>query len=113
MSNHIHFKNQAMVFSSYGGEPQERAAICRLVGTKESETIGAGIAFFDGASIPWTVLYDEVIVVLEGEFDLTIGERVIHAQAGDVIWVPEKSPLVYSGKKAKVFYALYPVTWKS
>ena len=65
MSNHIHFKNQAMVFSSYGGEPQERAAICRLVGTKESETIGAGIAFFDGASIPWTVLYDEVIVVLE------------------------------------------------
>jgi len=102
-----------MVFSSYGGEPLERASICRLVGTEESETMGAGIAYFDGATIPWTVLYDEVIVVLEGEFDLTVGSDIIHAQAGDVIWIPEKSPLVYSGKRAKVFYALYPVNWKS
>lgn len=113
MSNPIHFKSQEMNFASYAGEPAHKAAICRLVGTDESKTMGAGIAWFDEASIPWTVLYDELIVVLEGEFDLTVGDDTVHAKAGDVIWIPEKSPLVYSGKKAKVFYALYPVNWNN
>ncbi|MFS2197090.1 cupin domain-containing protein [Pseudomonas sp. Pseusp3] len=113
MSNTIHFKRDEMVYSSYGGQPLNRAAICRLVGTDESQTMGAGIAYFDDISINWTVLYDELIVVLEGEFELVLGETTIAAKPGDVIWIPEKTPLAYSGKKAKVFYALYPVNWSN
>lgn len=111
MSKHIHFKAQEMQFSAYGGEVLNKAAICRLVGTDESKTMGAGVAYFDEAFISWTVLYDELIVVIEGEFVLVVGNETINAKAGDVIWIPEKSSLVYSGKKAKVFYALYPVNW--
>jgi ethanolamine utilization protein EutQ len=77
--------------------------------------MGGGVATFDGCSIEWTVLYDELIVVLEGRFRLRIGknfEQVIEAGPGDVIWLPENTPLKYEGEKAKVFYALSPVDWR-
>ena len=75
--------------------------------------MGAGLATFDGCSIEWTVLYDEVIVVLEGLFRLRVGDEVFEGGPGDVIWIPEYTPLKYEGEKATVFYALHPVDWKT
>jgi len=31
---------------------------------------------------------------------------------GDVVWIPENTPLKYEGDKAMVFYALHPVDWR-
>ena len=113
MSDVRHFQQSALQFQPYAGEPVERAAICRLIGPTDSQTMGAGLACFDGVSIEWTVLYDELIVVLEGHFRLRLADRVIDAAPGDVIWVPERTPLAYEGEKARVFYALYPVDWQA
>ena len=113
MADVIHFQKSALQFQPYAGQAPENAAICRLIGPADSQTMGAGLAHFDGCSIEWTVLYDELIVVLEGHFRLRLGERVIEAAPGDVIWVPERTPLAYEGEKACVFYALYPVDWQA
>ncbi|MCY1423468.1 Ethanolamine utilization protein EutQ [compost metagenome] len=113
MSDVIHFQQSELQFQSYGGLPTERAAICRLIGPGDSQTMGAGLARFDDCSIEWTVLYDELIVVLDGHFRLRLADRVIDARPGDVIWVPERTPLAYEGEKATVFYALYPVDWQA
>ncbi len=99
MSQVRHFQQSALQFQSYGGQDIERAAICRLIGPADSETMGAGLARFDGVSIEWTVLYDELIVVLEGNFRLRLADQVIEARPGDVIWVPERTPLAYEGEK--------------
>ncbi len=88
------------------------ATIASLVGPDISRSMGAGIATFDGCSVEWTVLYDEVIVVLEGLFRLRLGTRIIEGGPGDVIWIPENTALRYEGEKAKVFYALSPVDWR-
>jgi ethanolamine utilization protein EutQ len=107
----VHFPKSEMSFSTYGGPPGA-ATIARLVGPEMSKTMGAGIATFDGCSIEWTVLYDEVIVVLEGTFRLVAGAEVYSCKPGDVIWIPENTPIKYEGDKAKVFYALHPVDWR-
>jgi ethanolamine utilization protein EutQ len=110
----LHIKAENIRFEAFGGPPG-KATIARLIGPDISHSMGAGIAIFDGCSIEWTVLYDEVIVVLEGAFRLRIGEnseRTIDARPGDVIWLPENTPLRYEGDKAKVFYALHPVDWR-
>ena len=110
----MHVKASEMDFEAFGGPPGN-ASIARLIGPEQSHTMGAGVAIFDGCSIEWTVLYDEVIVVLEGTFRLRIGknsERTIEAKPGDVIWLPENTPLRYEGDNAKVFYAVYPVDWR-
>jgi len=114
MNDTIHYKAAEMTFEPYGGPPGA-ATIARLVGPSESRTMGAGVATFDGCSIEWTILYDELIVVLEGHFRLRVGAdygRVIEAGPGDVIWLPENTPLRYEGEGAKVFYALHPVDWR-
>ena len=75
MSGVRHFKKNEMEFSAFGGPPGE-AKIARLVGPDMSKTIGAGIATFDGCSVEWTVLYDEMVVVLDGHFRLRVGSEV-------------------------------------
>ncbi|MER8587053.1 AraC family ligand binding domain-containing protein [Mesorhizobium sp. M1338] len=70
--------------------------------------MGAGIARFDECSIAWTVLYDELIVTLEGNFRLRVGDEVFNCGPGDVLWVPENTPLHYEGTNAIVFYHCRP-----
>ncbi len=106
-----HFKRSEMTFEAYGGPPG-KATISRLVGPDLSTTMGVGLASFDGCSIEWTVLYDEMIIVLEGLFRLRAGKQVIEGRPGDVIWIPENTPIVYEGEKSVVCYALYPVDWR-
>lgn len=105
------YKRSEMAFGPYGGPPGN-ATIARLVGPDVSPSMGAGIATFDGCSIEWTVLYDELIVVLKGHFRLRVGDDTIEAGPGDVVWIPEGTPLRYEGEGAEVFYTLYPVDWK-
>ena len=107
----VHYRKSEMEFAAFGGPPGV-ATIARLVGPEMSKTMGAGIATFDGCSIEWTVLYDEVIVVLEGAFRLVVGKEIHFCSPGDVIWIPENTPIKYEGDKAKVFYALHPVDWR-
>ena len=81
MANVVHFKQSDRVFEAYGDDPQ-RATISRLVGPELSKTMGAGIARFDNCSITWTVLYDELIVALEGNFRLRVQRSGIQHFAG-------------------------------
>ena len=114
MTEAILFERGDMTFETFGGPPG-KATIARLVGPDMSKSMGAGLATFDGCSIEWTVLYDELIVVLDGTFRLRLGQgfqKTMEAKPGDVIWLPENTPLKYEGDKAVVFYALHPVDWR-
>lgn len=112
MAQVVHFKKSERVFDAYGDDPK-KATISRLVGPELSGTMGAGIARFDNCSIEWTVLYDELIVTLEGKFRLRVGDEVFETEPGDVLWVPKGTALAYEGEGATVFYALHPVDWRT
>src|SRR5262245_61085511 len=105
------FRRADIRFERYADVPGE-SYIARLVGPAISKTMGAGIASFDGCEIDWTVLYDEIIVVLEGRFSLAAGAETLVAGPGDVLWIPERTAITYRGDKAVVFYAVYPVDWR-
>lgn len=104
------YKKTELKFDPYGRVPG-KSSLARIIGPEVSRTIGAGMATFDGAHVEWTVLYDEIIVCLQGVFRLRVGDEVFEALPGDVIWIPENTPVVYEGDGAEVFYALYPVDW--
>lgn len=111
MAETLLFQRGEMRFEPFGGPPGT-ASIARLVGPEVSRSMGIGLAAFDGCAVEWTVLYDEAIVVLEGVFRLEVAGKDIVGHPGDVIWIPEKTPVVYKGDKAVVCYALHPVDWR-
>ena len=89
----------------------DKASVLALVNVSNSETLGAGIGIFDaGCHVPWTVTYDEILFIHEGQFKLRVGDDVFNAGPGDSLWIPAGTELVYDAPKAVTFfYAVAPV----
>lgn len=113
----LHLKSEDM---SFPANTQRHAgghvSNCRLITTQISKTLASGVATYDGCSFDLTMKYDEALIVLEGVFRIRTGEnysRVIEARSGDVIWLPKGARTKWEGDKAKIFYAAYPVDWRT
>ena len=86
------------------------AAVRGLVNTAFSGRLGAGIGVFRDCTMEWTVTYDEVLFILDGQFRLKTKEGTFHAGPGDTLWVPEGTWLVYEADEpVTFFYAVAPV----
>ncbi len=87
--------------------------IARLINATNSDHIGAGIEVLDNVSISWTVTYDEVLFIHEGEMGIEINGERWTCRPGDIVWLPNGTTLTYDASKGRCayFYALYPVDW--
>ena len=86
------------------------AAVQGLVNTSFSTRLGAGIGVFRDCSLAWTVTYDEVLFILEGQFRLKTKDGTFHAGPGDTLWIPEGTWLVYEADApVTFFYAVAPI----
>ncbi|WP_216831138.1 cupin domain-containing protein [Alkalihalobacterium elongatum] len=90
------------------------AYITRVVNDEISESLGGGIVKMKGCKFPWTVRYDEIIYVLEGEiiiYDEMKRERKI-GKNGDVFFIEKDTPIVYeTNSNGSFFFSLYPANW--
>lgn len=74
--------------------------------------LASGFMTFDHSKLPWLLNYDEVDYVIEGDFVLEVEGQVFRAVAGDVVYIPKGSQVVFSSPTfCKVFYATYPANW--
>lgn len=105
------FKSNEITMHHRGGPPGT-ASVGRAVDSQTSNTMGAGLAFFDQCSVAWTVLYDEVIFVHSGIFRLRVEDHIYEGKAGDILWIPKGTALSYEGESASIFYVVYPGNWK-
>lgn len=101
---------QDLKFSVRGGPPGA-AYVARALSNEVSPNIGVGFARWEGAHVQWTVLYDEVIFVIEGCLQLQADGEVFEVRPGQVLWIPEGSELVYGGH-ALFGYVVHPGNWK-
>lgn len=83
-----------------------------ITGTGSDGTrLGTGFARMKNAEIPWTVKYDEVILVLEGHLTVCTPEGDLSAGPMECIWLPDGTDLTYVAEDALVFYAIEPANW--
>ncbi|MCS0304597.1 ethanolamine utilization protein EutQ [Vibrio diabolicus] len=87
------------------------AYVARALSPEISPNIGVGFAKWEGAQVAWTVLYDEVIFVIEGCFELTANGETHLVHPGQMLWIPEGTELVYGGH-ALFGYVVHPGNWK-
>jgi ethanolamine utilization protein EutQ (cupin superfamily) len=60
----------------------------------------------------WTLTYDEIDLVLEGILHVHVDGRVVEAKAGDTVYIPKGSAIVFNTpNKVRLFYVTYPADW--
>lgn len=87
------------------------AYVARALSNDVSPDMGVGFARWEGASVSWTVLYDEVVFVIEGCFEVTANGKEYKISPGQLLWIPKGTELVYGGY-AFFWYVVYPGNWK-
>ncbi|MBN33244.1 MAG: ethanolamine utilization protein EutQ [Rhodospirillaceae bacterium] len=76
-----------------------------------SNKLGGGIGVFENCHIPWTVTYDEIIYGLKGTMEIHTEEGIHTVGAGDIMWLPAGTELIYvANEAAKFFFAVAPCT---
>ncbi|WML34097.1 cupin domain-containing protein [Clostridium sp. OS1-26] len=93
------------------GNPDNKVYFQELV-SKEESKMSAGFLIIENSKFDWELTYEELDYVIEGTLTVEINGKTYTAHAGDVLFVPSGSKVVWgSPDKARVFYATYPANW--
>jgi ethanolamine utilization protein EutQ len=86
--------------------------VADVVTAEHGATMGAGFLTLTRGCFPWTLTYDEVELVLEGELHLGTDDGVFVGRPGDVLYVPEGSNITFGTPSwARLLYVTYPADW--
>ncbi|GAA4398409.1 hypothetical protein GCM10023168_04450 [Fodinibacter luteus] len=94
--------------------PEMDVRLLDVVTADHGLPIAAGLMSLRAGSFPWTLDYDEVEYVLEGELHITTAAQQVVGRPGDVIAVPKGSSITFGTPSwAKFLYVTYPADWSS
>ena len=100
----------------FGGDAAAKAANVRLkdvVTSVDGAPVAAGYMALDKGSFAWTLEYDEIDIVLEGELLIRRGAEEARGGPGDVIYIPKGSSIEFSTPShARFVYVTYPADWQ-
>ena len=84
-----------------------------LLTLDESPRLGLGLMTMEKTTFPWYLDYDEVDYVIEGRLDIIVGDEVMTAGPGEVLFIPKGSDIQFSVRdKARFIYVTYPADWQ-
>jgi ethanolamine utilization protein EutQ len=83
-----------------------------VITTPDRSPMGAGYMSLDKGEMAWTLNYDEIDIVLEGELVITRGGEQVRGKTGDVIYVPKGSSITFGTPNwTRFVYVVFPVNW--
>ncbi len=94
------------------GHPEMNIHVTDIITAEHGSPMAAGFMTWEKGSFPWTLNYDEIDFVIDGQLEIRMGNQVIIGNPGDVIFIPKGSNIFFgSPSYAKVFYVTYPADW--
>lgn len=97
-----------------GAGPGQQVGIADVITAADGSSMAAGFMQWEQAFFPWTLNYDEVDLVLEGELHIRRGEQTTVAKAGDVVFIPKGSSIEFgTPSRVRFLYVAYPANWQS
>lgn len=83
-----------------------------VITSDDRTPMAVGYMSLERGDFPWTLTYDEVDIVLEGELVITRGAEVVRGRPGDVIFIPKGSSITFgTPSRARFVYVTYPADW--
>ncbi len=94
------------------GNPKDQVYVTDLYTLEESPRIGAGMMEMIESTFDWTLNYDEIDYIIDGNLEIIVDGRKIVGEKGDVILIPKNSKIKFSAPiYAKFIYVVYPANW--
>ena len=83
-----------------------------VVVMQDRSPMGTGYMSLDKGEMQWTLTYDEIDIVLEGELVITRGNEQVRGKTGDVIYIPKGSSITFGTPNwTRFVYVVFPVNW--
>jgi len=83
-----------------------------VITSGDGAPMAAGYMALEQGEFPWTLTYDEIDIVLEGELVITRGMEMVRAGLGDCIYIPKGSKITFGTPSSVRFvYVTYPADW--
>ena len=101
-------------FKSVTGKGGIKVGLTDLVTGDDGSSMAAGFMQWENAFFPWTLNYDEIDMVLEGELHVRHEGQTMIAKAGDVMFIPKGSSIEFgTTSSVKFLYVAWPANWQS
>ncbi|WP_434778426.1 ethanolamine utilization acetate kinase EutQ [Neisseria sp. Ec49-e6-T10] len=101
---------QMGLFEEAGKENQ--IGLADVITAADGSSMAAGFMSWKNCFFPWTLNYDEVDIVLEGELHIVCGGETSIAKAGDVIFIPKNSSIQFgTPSSVRFFFVTYPANY--
>jgi ethanolamine utilization protein EutQ len=95
------------------GDPAHRVYTHDLFSLAQAPRLGAGLMEMEHTTFPWTLHYDEMDYVLDGQLSILIAGETITAGPGEVLYLPKGSSLQFSAAaRTRFLYFVTPADWK-
>lgn len=97
-----------------GAGPNNRVSIADVITGDDNSSMSAGYMSWEKGAFPWTLNYDEVQVILEGELHITSQGETVIGRPGDIIFVPKSSAIEFkTPTKVRFVYIAWPANWQA
>jgi ethanolamine utilization protein EutQ len=107
-----HVRGSDVKLEPFDQAPPGQKVELKDVVTSREGNLAAGFMTFDRSELPWHLTYDEVDYIVEGTFTLKANGRTYTCLAGDVLYIPKDTRVVFgSPDRTRVFYVTYPANW--
>jgi ethanolamine utilization protein EutQ len=113
-------RGAGVALEAFGADLAESGTNVRLkdvMTSADGAPMAAGYMALDaavpgGGEFPWTLSYDEIDIVLEGELVITRGHEQIRGGPGDVLFIPKGSAITFGTPgHVRFVYVTFPADW--
>ena len=95
-----------------GAGKENRVGLADVITDKDGSSMGAGFMEWEKCFFPWTLTYDEVDYVIEGELHIRCNGQTTIGKAGDVLFIPKNSSIEFgTPTRVKFLFVAYPANW--
>lgn len=92
--------------------PEMDVRLVDVITAQHGSPMGVGFLSFHKGSFPWTLTYDEVEFVLEGEIHIGTAQGTVVGKPGDLLFIPKGTQITFGTPGwAKILYVTYPAEW--
>ncbi len=111
----ISVQNLTVAMEPFGTNAEAHKANVRLkdvITSGNGSPMSSGYMALDKGEFHWTLTYDEIDIVLEGELVITRGTQVIKGNPGDTLYIPKGSEITFgTPSHVRFVYVTYPADW--